>query len=237
MAEFLVRLAGMSRLIVLDRRGMGLSDRTAGPPTAAATCADVLAVLEAADSEQPVLFGVSEGGTMALAFAARHPERIRGLVLFGAMARGLAAPDYPWAMQRDAAQAWLDRLVAQWGGPVGLERFAPTMAGIPQFCDWWARTLRLGSSPGAMRFVLEALAEADVRPLLASLRAPALVMHREGDRAVPLEAGRYLARLIPNATWYPLGGDDHWPWIGNADAVLAALDQFLARTASSSACR
>jgi DNA-binding SARP family transcriptional activator/pimeloyl-ACP methyl ester carboxylesterase len=228
LAGFLSELASGCRLILLDRRGIGLSDRTGGPPTSESTCEDIDTVLQAANSSSAVIFGVSEGGPMALEFAARHPESVDGVMVFGAMAKGLRSDNYPWGLAPQAFNRWLDQLIADWGGPAGLEHFAPSMADDPQLRDWWARTLRLGSSPGAVRFVLEALSQLDIRALLSSINVPSLVIHRRGDLPVPFEAGRYLAQLIPGARWRPLDGCDHWPWFGDSASVLDAIGAFLA---------
>jgi pimeloyl-ACP methyl ester carboxylesterase/DNA-binding SARP family transcriptional activator len=227
LAHFLDRLSGSARLILFDRRGSGLSDRTGGPPTTTSTGIDIGAVLDAVGVQRAVLFGHSEGGPSAIEFAVRHPRRVAGLILFGSMARGQRAPDYPWALESTAFQRWLERLVSQWGGPANLDVFAPSMADDPQLRDWWARTLRLGSSPGAVRATLDALRRSDVRDLLPFVTAPTLVLHRSGDRAVPFAAGKYLSEHITDAHWILLDGDDHWPWIGNADLVLEHVARFL----------
>jgi len=231
LAEFLGELGSMCRLILLDRRGIGLSDRTAGPPTSESTAADIQAVMDAVGIDRTVIFGISEGGPMALKFAHERPERVAGLVLFGTMARGLRSPDCPWALDRAGFDGWLAHMVETWGGPSGLRMFAPSRADEPAFRDWWARTLRLGSSPGAMRAVLEALRDVDVRGLLAEIQTPALVMHREGDRAIQVEAGRQIATTLPEAIWIRLDGDDHWPWIGETRPVIAAVRAFLGELA------
>jgi len=227
LAAFLGRLAADHRLILLDRRGIGLSDRTAGPPTAESTSTDLEAVLDAAGAERAILFGISEGGPAVLKFARDHPERVHALILFGTMARGAYADDYPWALDRAGFDAWLARMVATWGGPSGIRMFAPSRADDPAFREWWARTLRLGSSPGAMRAVLEALHALDVRALLPEIDVPALVMHRGGDRAIHVEAGRQIALALPDSVWVRLAGDDHWPWIGETEPVLGAIETFV----------
>lgn len=227
LADFLAELGSMCRLILLDRRGIGLSDRTAGPPTTESTAEDIRAVMDAVGSERAVIFGISEGGPMALRFAHGQPDRVAGLVLFGTMARGIRGPDYPWALDRAGFDAWLAHMIDAWGGPTGIHMFAPSRAEDPAFRDWWARTLRLGSSPGAMRAVLEALRDVDVRDLLSAIQAPALVLHREGDRAIHVEAGRQIAGALPDAIWIRLAGEDHWPWLGDTRPVFKAVATFL----------
>jgi DNA-binding SARP family transcriptional activator/pimeloyl-ACP methyl ester carboxylesterase len=227
LAEFLAGLASMGRLIHFDRRGIGLSDRGGGPPTPESTAQDIRAVLDACGSRRAVLFGVSEGGPSAVRFVAAEPARAAGLILFGSMARGCRAPDYPWALDEGQLQRWTDRLVESWGGPTSLESFAPSVAADPQVRDWWARTLRLGSSPAAVRAVIEALGQTDVRDCLPQIRVPTLIMHRERDPAVSVGAGRHLSKGIEDARWLPLAGEDHWPWFGDSAAVLNAIADHL----------
>ncbi|HEX6107064.1 MAG TPA: alpha/beta fold hydrolase [Gemmatimonadales bacterium] len=227
-AAYLRRLASFSRVIVLDKRGTGLSDRATGYPTLEDRMDDLRAVMDAVGSRRAVLFGMSEGGNMAALFAATYPERTRALVTFGVFAKRLWSPDYPWAPRPDVRQAWLRRLAEEWGGPVDLELLAPSLAGDPEFAEWWAAYLRLGASPGAAVELGRCNSEIDVREVLRSIEAPALVMHRTGDRDVMVEEGRYVASLIPGAEWRELPGDDHLIYAGDSGAVLDEVERFLA---------
>ena len=121
---------------------------------------------------------------------------------------------------------WLQHLVDGWGGPAGLDTFAPSMKDNPALRAWWARIVRHAASPGALRTILQGLRDADLRPELASITVPTLVMHRRGDRAVRFAAGEHLARSIARAQWKPLEGDDHFWWCGNAAAVVEAILAF-----------
>jgi DNA-binding SARP family transcriptional activator/pimeloyl-ACP methyl ester carboxylesterase len=224
---FLSSIAGMGRLILLDRRGIGLSDRVGFNPSVDATAQDIGAVLDAAGSHRVVLFGASEGGPACIKFAADHPGRIAGLILFGSLAKGSAAPDYPHAMEASQYDKWLQQLVAVWGGPAGIETFAPSLSHDPQARAWWAGLLRAASSPGAIKGVLEALRDMDVRDLLGRISVPTLVLHRHGDRAVRAGAGRHLASHIPHAQYVELDGADHWAFAGDQPAVLASIRQFV----------
>ena len=190
---FLSALARTGRLILLDRRGVGLSDRVGFTPSVDATAQDIGTVLDAVGSRRVVLLGGSEGGPACIKFAADHPDRVAGLILFGSLAKGSAAPDYPHALQVGQYDLWLKQLVAGWGGPAGIETFAPSLCDDPQARAWWAGLLRAASSPGAIKGVLEALRDMDVRHLLGRISVPTLVLHRRGDRAVRVGAGRYLA--------------------------------------------
>jgi DNA-binding SARP family transcriptional activator len=224
---FLSALAGMGRLILLDRRGVGLSDRVGSSPSVDATAEDIGTVLDAVGSRRVVLFGWSEGGPACIKFAADHPDRVARLVLFGSLAKGSAAPDYPHALDAAQYDMWLQQLVASWGGPAGIETFAPSLAGDAQARAWWAGLLRAASSPGAIKGVLEALRDTDVRHLLKRISAPTLVLHRRGDRAVRIGAGKHLAGHIAQARFVELDGNDHWAFAGDQQPVLASIRQFV----------
>jgi pimeloyl-ACP methyl ester carboxylesterase len=224
---FLSSLAGLGRLILLDRRGIGLSDRVGSRPSVEATAEDIGTVLDAAGSRRVVLFGMSEGGPACIKFAADHPDRVAGLILFASLAKGSAASDFPHALQAAQYEAWLQQLITVWGGPAGIETFAPSLAGDAQARAWWAGLLRAASSPGAITGVLEALRDMDVRHLLPRISAPTLVLHRRGDRAVRIGAGRHLATHIPRARFIELDGADHWAFAGDQQPVLASIRQFV----------
>ncbi|HSS36225.1 MAG TPA: alpha/beta hydrolase, partial [Patescibacteria group bacterium] len=215
MARFFERLASFSRLILFDKRGTGLSDRVPDSelPTLETRMGDVQAVCDAVGSERVALFGVSEGASMCLVFGATYPARTTAIILFGGFARRQVAPDYPWGGSAEEHAAFLAEIEHDWGGPVGLERRAPGKRGDARFRDNWARYIRMGASPGAALALTRMNAEIDVRPVLAAVRVPTLVLHRAGDRTISLGAGRYLAERIPGATFVELAGDDHLPWI------------------------
>lgn len=228
----LARLAERFRLILFDRRGVGLSERVGAPPTLYATARDIDAVLDAAGSSQAFLFGFSEGGPAGLLYAALHPQRVRGLVLYGTMAKGLRAPDYPWAPDEPQFDAWLDTLVSRWGRPVPHEAFAPSYKDVPALWSWYAEMMRLGSSPAGMHAILDAVRQLDVRPLLSHVAAPTLLLHRSGDRVIRVGAGRYLAENLPAARYLELEGEDHWWWLGDGDAFLRPVEAFIAEAAA-----
>jgi len=229
MARFFERLATFTRLILFDKRGTGLSDRVPDSelPTLETRMADVRAVLDAAGSEQAALLGVSEGAAMCVLFAATYPARTTAIVLLGGYARRQNAPDYPWGNTVEQHEAFLDEIERDWGGPVGLVVRAPSRLGDPRFRENWARYIRMGASPGAALALTRMNAEIDVRPILDAIRVPSLVMHRTGDRTIAVGAGRYLAEHIPEASYVELAGDDHLPWIGDSDAIVGEIEQFL----------
>ena len=229
MARFFEQLATFSRLILFDKRGTGLSDRVpvSDLPTLETRMGDVLAVCDAVGSERAALFGVSEGAAMCVLFAATFPHRTSAIILFGGYARRLAAPGAPWGISAKRYDAFLEEIERDWGGPVGLDIRAPSKLGDARFRETWAHYLRTGASPGAAGALMRMNAGIDVRPILDAIRVPTLVLHRAGDRTIPFEAGRYFAERIPGASLVELAGEDHLPWIGDSDAVLGEIEQFL----------
>jgi DNA-binding SARP family transcriptional activator/pimeloyl-ACP methyl ester carboxylesterase len=229
---FLSSLAGMGCLILLDRRGVGLSDRVGSSPTVDATAQDIGTVLDAAGSRRVMLFGASEGGPACIKFATDHPHRVAGLILYASLAKGSATPDYPHALHASQYDMWLQQFVTVWGGPAGIETFAPSLSGDAEARAWWAGLLRAASSPGALKGVIEALRDTDVRHLLSRISAPTLVLHRRGDRVVRIGAGRHLASHIAQARFVELDGADHWAFAGDQKTVLASIKQFVGSLAA-----
>ncbi|HEX6508515.1 MAG TPA: alpha/beta fold hydrolase [Chloroflexota bacterium] len=226
-AHYLGRLASFSRLITLDKRGTGLSDRGVEPPTLEQRMDDVRAVMDAVGSEQAALLGVSEGGVMSALFAATYPERTSALVLYATYAKRVWSPDYPWAPTPEERQEFYDAIEQEWGGPVGLENVAPSVANDPGFQRSWATYLRMGASPGAALALARFNTEADIRHVLPTIRVPTLVLHRTDDRDMKVEESRYIAARIPGAKYVELPGEDHVWWAGDMDAILDEVEEFL----------
>jgi pimeloyl-ACP methyl ester carboxylesterase len=228
-ATFLRGLSRFARLILFDRRGAGLSDRASVSKVATAgeRTGDVGAVMDAAGSRRAVLLGVSGGSPLAAYFAATNPERTAGIISFGGYARALRAPDYPWGLTSDQREALIGTMEREWGGAFGIETRAPSLRDDPGFRRWWATYLRMGASPGAAAALMRTDLEMDVREVLPSIRVPALIVHRSGDCCVRVEEGRFLAERIPGARYVELPGMDHLPFVGDQDAVLAAIERFL----------
>ena len=161
-AAFLEALGRMARVIAFDRRGIGLSDRIGLAPSAEATMHDMTAVLDAAGVKRAVVLSISGGGPAAILLAARRPERTRGLILYGTLAKGVAAADYTCALTAAQYKKWQSQIRSGWGGPVGLEAFAPSAAADPVTRAWWSRLLRLAATPGSMAAIVELLRDTDV---------------------------------------------------------------------------
>jgi class 3 adenylate cyclase/pimeloyl-ACP methyl ester carboxylesterase len=226
-ARFFQRLASFSRLILFDKRGTGLSDRVpiSELPTLEQRMDDVRAVMDAAGSERAALFGVSEGGPMCALFAATYPERTSALVLYGSYAKRLRDPDYPWAPTLGERQRWYELIERGWGGLVDIDTMAPN-ADRP-FREWWARYLRMSASPGAALALGRMNAEIDIRGVLPSIRVPTLILHRTGDRDMDVGGARYMTGMIAGSRYVELPGDDHLPFVGDQDAILDEIEEFL----------
>jgi hypothetical protein len=189
---------------------------------------DVRAVMAAAGSRRAVLMGVSEGGPLTALFAATYPQLVAGVIIIGGYARRLWAPDYPWGPTVEQREAFIEVMERDWGGPLGIEERAPSRANDPEFRRWWATCLRMGASPGAAAALTRMNAEVDIRHVLPSIHVPTLVIHRTGDRCLRIEEGRFLAERIPGARMVELPGDDHLPFAGDQDSILAAVERFIA---------
>lgn len=228
-ARFLSRLSSFSRLILFDKRGTGLSDRVSPTelPTLELRMDDVRAVMDAVGSQHAALIGVSEGGPLCSLFAATYPEKTTALVMIGTYARRLRDRDYPWGPTVEEREEFLEMIRRDWGGPLGVEERAPSLADDPEFRQWWAAYLRMGASPAAAVALTRMNSEIDIRPLLRSIRVPTLVIHRTGDQTLKVEEGRYVASRIPGAKFVELPGVDHLPFVGDQDAILDEIEEFL----------
>jgi class 3 adenylate cyclase len=225
-ARFTERLSSFSRLIRFDKRGTGLSDRVA-IPTLEQRMDDVRLVMDAVGSERAALFGISEGGPMSLLFAATYPDRTIALVIYGSYAKRSWSPDHPYGLRDSQWDALFDTMEREWGGPMGLDIWAPSAARDERLKQWWATYLRLAASPGAAIQVMRMNREIDVRHVLSAIRVPTLILHRTGDRLTSIEQARYMAERIGGARLVELAGDDHIPTVGDTDAVLNEIEEFL----------
>ncbi|MGH2347946.1 MAG: alpha/beta fold hydrolase, partial [bacterium] len=227
--RFLNRLASFSRLILFDKRGTGLSDRVpiSELPTLEQRMDDVRAVMDAVGSQRAAVFGVSEGGPMSALFAATYPERTSALVIYGSYANRINDDDHPWAPTREQRARWLEYMHREWGSELDVEYRAPSAASDPRFRAWWAKYLSRSASPGAALALGRMNDQIDIRPILTTIRVPTLIVHRAGDRILSVEGARYMAQRIPEAKYVELPGEDHLPWVGDQDAILDEIEEFL----------
>jgi pimeloyl-ACP methyl ester carboxylesterase len=226
-ARLLTRLASFSRLIIFDKRGTGLSDRVSDMPSLEVRMDDVRAVMDAAGSPQAALFGYSEGAPMCALFAATYPGRATALIMNGGFARRTVAPDYPWGVTVEHLLAFTEEIERNWGGPVGIDDRAPSMAHDPRYRQWWARWLRSSASPTAAAAVIRVNGEIDIRHVLPAVRVPTLLLHSVNDRVTDVAASRYMAERIPGAKLVELHGVDHVPWGSDADRIADEIEGFL----------
>jgi pimeloyl-ACP methyl ester carboxylesterase len=229
MRRFLERLAVFNRLILFDRRGTGLSDRLREGHTLEQDVADALAVLDAAGSERAALFAYALGGAVGTQMAAEHPERVGALILYSTVARTTWAPDYDWAMRLEEREELLEMNVGGWGEPnnPALAVVAPSVAEDPAMVGWFARMQRLAASPAEARQMFASIALVDVRETLPNITVPTLVMHRRHDTAWDVRHSRYMAEQIPGARYVELDGMDSLPFVGDHDAIVDEIEEFL----------
>jgi pimeloyl-ACP methyl ester carboxylesterase len=226
-ARFLHRLASFSRLIVFDMRGVGLSDRGPQPPYLESQMDDLSAVMDAAGSRSAVIFGVARGGAMSMLFAATHPERTTALVLYAGVARTLRSADHPYGRTAEQQRTFSERLISEMGTGRTLDQHGPSAVDDPTFRRWWARFERLVATPAAFEEIAGILTTLDVRAVLPAIQAPTLLIHRVGDRIIPVDHARSLAQAIPNARLVELPGDDHLPFLGDPDELLDEIEEFV----------
>lgn len=226
-AEGLRRLASFSRLILIDRSGTGMSDPVVHLPTLEERAAEVRVVMDAVGCERASLLGVSEGGPMCAFFAASHPERTRSLVLLNSYARLHYSEETPWGVHEEAHRSFIARIEKGWGDGVSARLFAPSLAEDAAFLESWGRMERYAVSPGTALRLLDMAGQLDVRDVLSSIQVPTLVLHRTGDRAVPVEGARFLAERIPNARLIELPGEDHFPFVGETEPLFHEIEHFL----------
>ena len=242
---FFERLATFCRVLLFDKAGVGLSDPVPRVRTLDDRAAEIEAVMDAVGFERAVIFSGSEGGAAAIVFAARRPERTRALILTGSFsyfgfegwddlnrdpaelrARVLAelGEKYTPSVEQLARwQAWLRAAGTAWGSGAALKALLPSVRSSTRQLGM---VERMSASPGMARAALEAAFRIDVRPILATINTPTLVVHGR-DEVIPVQEGRYLADHIPGARLLEVAGSDHVPWFADPDRLLTALEEFL----------
>jgi class 3 adenylate cyclase/alpha-beta hydrolase superfamily lysophospholipase len=229
MRRFLERLAVFNRVILFDRRGTGLSDRLQEAQSLEQDEQDALAVLDAAGSERAALFTYGLGGAVGAQLAADHPGRVGALIMYASVVRTSWAPDYPWALRPAERELLTEANVSAWGEPTStvLATLAPSVADDPAMVQWFARMQRLAASPVEERLMFKAISEVDARASLPRVSVPTLVMHRADDASWDVRHSRYLAEKIPAARYVELEGADSFPFVGDTDAIVEEVEEFL----------
>ena len=226
--RFYRALSSFSRLIVFDKRGTGLSDRVAGIADLETRMDDIRAVMDAAGSESAAICGVSEGGPMALLFAATYPERARALVTYGSLPRFVRGPNFPWGAPKHEYLAEYEAAAEIWGSEDNAREWLESQ-GLdltPEAISDRARRDRMAISPGAFLQLGRMNAEIDVRPVLSAIRVPTLALHRREDH-IPIDGARWMAEQIPGARFVELPGGPHMPYLGDSASVVAAIREFV----------
>jgi pimeloyl-ACP methyl ester carboxylesterase len=223
LAQWLRKLGSFSRVILFDKQGTGLSDRSSKAPGMDERMDDVRAVMDAVGIEKAALFGISEGGSLATLFAASHPQRSQALILYGAFAQFKA-----WFPTQEALESLFQYIDTAWGSGESLPMFAPNMVDDLALKEWWGKFERLGGSPGAAKKIMLLNSQIDITDILPTVNVPTLIIHRTDDVTVNVEGGRLLAGRIPNARYVELSGADHLPFVGeNSNQILDEMAQFL----------
>lgn len=219
------RLASFARVVRFDKRGTGMSDRPSGVPTPDERMADARAVMDAAGLSSAHVLGWSEGGPLGILLTVAHPERVRSLVLYGTQATFKRRDDYPFGDSEEEAEAWYEELESCWGTVDHVLLTHPDAD--PVFARRRALYMQSAASPAAAVALAKSNALIDTRELLPSIRVPTLVLNRRDDPVGPEPTGRYLAERIPGSRFIALEGDEHLPWLGDADVLCAEIEHFV----------
>jgi class 3 adenylate cyclase len=226
-AGFLRRLASFRRLIVFDKRGMGLSDRGSTLPTIERQMDDIGAVMDAARCERADLLAGEDGATMALVFAATYPDRVSSVITYSTRARFLPDVDYPCGTPPEVVESLMQIMRETWGKD-GLEWIlVPSAAADEQHNRWFRQAQRLSASPGTVLELLDLWTQIDSRAVLPSVRVPVLLLHRVGNAVTEIGHARYLAEALPEARLVELPGADEGIWAGDVQALGDEIQDFL----------
>jgi len=225
--RFCERLGSFARVLLFDKRGMGLSDRVQAG-TLEERMDDVRAVMDAVGSDRAALIGVSEGGPLSILFAASYPERTTALLLCGAEVKEETTDDWPWG---EGTRAELEESMAtvseRWGRFDLGALVMPSHAGDARLEGCYRRLMVQGASPAAAEAFMRMAFEIDVRGVVPAIRVPTLVVHAVGDRVCHVENARFLAHTIEGARLLELDGADHVPWGEHGEEVAAEIKEFL----------
>jgi class 3 adenylate cyclase len=231
LARFMRRLASFSRMVLYDPRGCGLSDRTLDPPTIPLAVSDALAVLDTVGVERANVYGHLDGGSVGLALAATHPDRVDAVAVYGAVCRFRGLEELLVPFDRDEPEKRADSLESIWGGSDLLELVAPNYADDPALTRWFTSLNRAAMSPAGAAAWYEYLANIDLRPLLADVAAPVLVTNRSETRALHRSQALYLAEHLPDARHVEFPGEDYLTWLGDtAEPITDEIEEFFTGT-------
>ncbi len=222
-------LGRLARVIILDKRGTGLSDRVEGSPPLEVRMDDIRAVLDAAGVDRAVIAVAGDSGPLGVLFAASHADRTRGLILYNAMVSFTRSPDMPWLESRESYLSDADEMVRRWGDPNfwdDLMQMSPSLATREERLEF-VRPMRLSVSPGNMAQYLRANAETDVRGILPTVRVPTFVLWRAPSDGVVGQNAGYLSERIPKAKLVRVEGCDPIPVLGDRETLRGELERFI----------
>lgn len=226
--RFVERLAEFARVIRFDKRGMGMSDRVPGATTLETRMDDIRAVMDAVGSERAVIIGESEGGPLAMLFAAAHPERAQALILQGAEVRERTDDEWPWGEATpDEFEAYLATVPERWGDGASFARLLPSIGDVDWGSEALGRIQRNAVTPNGWAAFARMAFDIDVRDVVPTIRVPTLIFHTVGDMVCHVENARFLARTIPGAKYVERPGADHVPWGEDLDPFIAELREFV----------
>ena len=221
------RLAEFTRLILFDKRGLGMSDRVPGATTLEERMDDIRAVMNAVGSKRAAIIGESEGGPLAMLFAAAHPERTVGLILQGAEVRERRDEDWPWGeADQEAFEASISTLAERWGKGLGFQYLVPSVGDVEWGRAWLGRVAQHAATPAGYEAFARMAFDIDVRHVAPAINVPTLIVHAVDDKVCHVENARFLARTIQGARYVELPGGDHVPWF-DPDVTLAEIREFL----------
>lgn len=228
-AAFLTRLTFFTRLIIFDKRGTGLSDRSDEYSTMEERMDDINAVMDATNSKKAFLFSHSEGGSVSLLFSLNYPDKTLGVIGFGIFAKRRFSEDYPWAPTDEEREVSNKLIEDNWahGKLDELRSLVPSLAHDNGFMHWLASYLRSGGSPKAALILHKQCTHIDVTDILGSIKVPTLLLFRKGDIEIQVEEGRYIAERITNSKFVELEGEDHLFWTGDTYPILAEIQEFV----------
>ena len=229
--HFLDRLSGMGRVVLFDKRGTGLSDRPATASTNEEMVPDVLAVMDAAGMDTAVIIGWSDAAAIAMVVAATHSDRVQALVLGEVLATATPDEEHPWGPDPAGIEALAGAIeLGIWGRAIVLPLLAPSVAEDERILSWFRRLERMSATPSMAADLLRRTLSTDLRPLLADIRVPALLLHRRDAPLIPGEAMRWLAGELPDARYVEVPGDEVPGYLGDVDALMDEVEEFLLGT-------
>ena len=229
--RFLERYAAMGRVALFDKRGTGLSDRPSIEASTGDMVPDVLAVMDAVGMERAALVGWTDAAAIAMTVAAMHPQRVSALVLGEVLATSTPDEDHPWGPDPEAFKT-VAGVIEQgmWGQAILLPLIAPSVTDDERIVNWFRKLERMSATPSMAANLLRRMMEIDLRPLLPSVTAPALLLHRKDAPFIPAEGMRWLAEHLPNGQYVEVPGDETPGFLGDVDGLMDEIEEFLVGT-------